>query len=189
MDYFESTIKTLFEREGYWVRQSFKVNLTKEEKRSIGKHSIPRPEIDILAYKPNENIVFAIEAKSFLDSPGVRVSELSVEHSIPEGRYKLFTCDNYRTIVINRLKQDLINNGMGHSNLNIVLGLAAGNVYQSKTEEIRTIFKSRGWLFWSPEDIQRKVFSLAQESYENDPAVITAKILTRNNDRMTINKK
>ncbi len=33
MDYFEGLIKTLLEQEGYWVRQSFKVNVTKQEKR------------------------------------------------------------------------------------------------------------------------------------------------------------
>ena len=75
MDYFENVIKTLLEGEGYWVRQSFKVNLTKEEKREVGKYSIPRPEIDLLAYKPNENRLLAFEAKSFLDSPGVRLSQ------------------------------------------------------------------------------------------------------------------
>jgi hypothetical protein len=29
MDHFEGIIKTLLEHEGYWVRQSFKVNVTK----------------------------------------------------------------------------------------------------------------------------------------------------------------
>ena len=42
MDYFESIVKTLLENEGYWTRQSYKVNVTKEEKRQIGKHTIPR---------------------------------------------------------------------------------------------------------------------------------------------------
>lgn len=73
MDYFESIIKTLLESESYWVRQSFKVNLTKEEKRNVGKHTIPRPEIDLLAYKSNQNKVLAIEVKSFLDSSGVKI--------------------------------------------------------------------------------------------------------------------
>ncbi len=84
MDHFESIIKTLLENDGFWVRQSFKVNLTKEEKRDIGKHTIPRPEIDLLAYKPNENIVLAIEAKSYLDSTGVKVSSLIEQHEAPE---------------------------------------------------------------------------------------------------------
>ncbi|WP_457749961.1 hypothetical protein [Sulfurimonas sp.] len=108
MDYFEAIIKTLLEHEGHWVRQSFKVNLTKQEKRDIGKHSIPRPEIDLLAYNVSTNSITVLEAKSYLDSPGVRYSELCESYEIPEGRYKLFTCENYRNIVFSRLKKDLI---------------------------------------------------------------------------------
>lgn len=179
MDYFESVIKTLLEGEGYWVRQSFKVNLTREEKRQVGKHSIPRPEIDLLAYKPSENRLLAFEAKSFLDSPGVRLSCLSENHEIPEGKYKLFTCENYRSIVFQRLRQDLIDCGMGDRTTEIVLGLAAGKVYQSKNAEIQELFSRNGWLFWSPEDIRNKVIALAKRGYENEPAIITAKILMR----------
>lgn len=179
MDYFEGLIKTLLEHEGYWVRQSFKVNLTKQEKREIGKHSIPRPEIDILAFKPNANCVIAFEAKSYLDSPGVKLAEIDNSYDIPEGRYKLFTCENYRNIVFSRLKQDLIDLGMGTKETKITLGLAAGNVYQSKSDEIRTLFKTEGWEFLSPEDIRQKVTDLAAKGYENEPSIITAKILMR----------
>ena len=83
MDYFENIIKTLLEHDGYWVRQSFKVNLTKQEKRDIGKYSMPRPEIDILAFRPEKNQIIAFEAKSFLDSPGVKVSDLCYKTEIP----------------------------------------------------------------------------------------------------------
>ena len=179
MDYFESIIKTLLEHEGYWVRQSFKVNLTKEEKREIGKHSIPRPEIDILAFRPEGNHVIAFEAKSYFDSPGVKITDLQVEYDIPEGRYKLFTCDNYRNIVFSRLKKDLIEIGMATNEIKITLGLAAGNVYQSKSSDIRSFFETQGRVFWSPEDIRDKVTSLAEKGYENEPSIITAKILMR----------
>lgn len=50
MDYFESICKTLLEDEGYWVRQSYKVELSKEQKRKLGKPSLPRPEIDLIAF-------------------------------------------------------------------------------------------------------------------------------------------
>lgn len=179
MDYFEAIIKTLLEHEGFWIRQSFKVNLTKQEKRDIGKHSIPRPEIDILAFKPEENKIIAFEAKSYLDSPGVKLSELQESYEIPEGRYKLFTCNNYRNIVFSRMKQDLINLGMGTLETKITLGLAAGNVYQSKSEEIRSLFDTNGWSFMSPENIRQKVTDLAAKGYENEPSIITAKILMR----------
>ena len=66
MDHFEGIIKTLLEQEGYWVRQSFKINLTKQEKRDTGKPSMPRPEIDLLAFKQSRNEILAIEVKSFL---------------------------------------------------------------------------------------------------------------------------
>ncbi len=181
MDHFESIIKTLLEVEGYWVKQSFKVNLTKEEKRMIGKPSIPRPEIDLLAFKPITEEVLAIEAKSYLDSYGIGYKQLIEEFDIPTGRYKLFTCSNYREIIFSRLKKDLLNAGLIEESDIIRLGLVAGNVYQNRSEEIRKILTSKGWFFWSPEDVRDKVNALASKGYENDPAIITAKILLRNN--------
>ena len=179
MDHFEGIIKTLLEHEGYWVRQSFKVNLTKQEKRDIGKSSIPRQEIDLLAFKKSENTIFALEAKSYFDSPGVRVGDLERSHEIPEGRYKLFTCQNYRTIVFKRLAQDLEDEGMADAGMTITLGLIAGNIYQSRSDQLRSLFEKRGWFFWSPEDVRDKVNALACKRYENEPAIITAKILMR----------
>jgi hypothetical protein len=179
MDYFESIIATLLEAEGYWVRRSFKVNVTKEEKREIGKPSIPRPEIDLLALHFVKNEVLALEAKSFLDSPGVKFEQLIEEHEVPEGRYKLFTSEPYREIVLSRLRKDLIATGMANSDTTISLGLAAGKVYQGNIEPIRQFMDNMEWLFWSPEDIKQKVMSLAERGYENDPAIITAKILMR----------
>jgi len=179
VDYFEAIIKTLLEQEGYWVRQSFKVNLTQQEKRNIGKPSIPRPEIDLLAFKPKENRIIAIEAKSFLDSPGVRLSELQECFEVPQGRYKLFTCDNYRKVVFSRLKQNLIELGMATPKTEMTLGLAAGKVYQSKSEEIERLLRARGWMFLSPEEIREKVLNMAARGYENDPSIITTKILMR----------
>lgn len=179
MEYFESIVSTLLEAEGYWVRQSFKVDLSKEEKRRIGKHSIPRPEIDVLAFKFAKNEVLTLEAKSYLDSPGVKLTDLQEVHDVPEGRYKLFTSERYRSIVMNRLLQDLIEDGMANSRTRVTLGLIAGNVYRNQAAEVRSFMEARRWFFWSPEDIKKKVTGLAERGYENDPAIITAKILKR----------
>ncbi|WP_292996207.1 hypothetical protein [Nitrosomonas sp.] len=181
MDHFENIISTLLEAEGYWVRRSFKVNLTKEEKRRIGKHSIPRPEIDLLAFKFPTNEVLALEAKSFLDSSGVNLEQLQEKHEVPKGRYKLFTSENYRSIVLSRLLSDLVACGMAYANTKITLGLAAGKIYQNRSDSIRALMLDNNWFFWSPEDIKQKVTDLAKRGYENDPAIITAKILMRQN--------
>ena len=69
--------------------------------------------------------------------------------------------------------------GMAASSTRLVLGLAAGNVYQGRSAEIAELFAERGWLFWSPEDIRRRLVELAGSAYENDPAIITSKLLLR----------
>jgi hypothetical protein len=179
MDHFENIVATLLEADGYWVRQSFKVNLTKDEKVRIQKHSIPRPEIDLLALKLDRNEIIAFEAKSFLDSPGVDLTELKESHEQPTGRYKLFTCEPYRTIVLNRLLADLVALGMATPKTQIRLGLAAGKIRSGQSDALEAFMRERRWEFWSPELVKQKVEALVRRGYENDPAIITAKILMR----------
>ena len=179
MDYFEGLIRTLMERENFWTRQSHKVNLTKEEKRAIGKPSIPRPEIDLLLFDKVCNEVIALEAKSYLDSPGVSLDELKESHEIPAGRYKLFPCQNYREIVFSRLKQDLLTSRLADETTSIRLGLAAGNVHKKQEDKVRQLCDSRNWFFLGPSQIKKRVVAFAGEPYENDPFVISAKIALR----------
>ena len=49
MDAFEQLVCQILSIKGFWVRPSFKVELTKEEKLAIGRHSVPRWELDIVA--------------------------------------------------------------------------------------------------------------------------------------------
>ncbi|MGC1388874.1 MAG: hypothetical protein WA807_12760 [Steroidobacteraceae bacterium] len=154
-------------------------DITLEEKRQIGKHSMPRPEIDLLALDFAKNEVLVVEAKSFLDSPGVRLDELAEEHDIPDGRYKLFTSTRYRTIVFNRLHLQFCEHGMTDANNKLSLVLAAGNVYKDQTAAIQELFLTRDFVLWCPSAIKDKGTALAERGYENDPAIITAKILLR----------
>jgi hypothetical protein len=180
MDHFETIVCDLLEATGYWVRRSFKVEMTKEEKRRVGRHSMPRPEIDILAYRRASEELLVLEAKSFLDSPGVSLDQLRESHEKPQGRYKLFTCENYRDVVFERLRLQLLAYGMITSKTRLRPGLAAGKVYRRESAELRTFMDSNGWYFLSPEDIRTQVMRFSDMGYENNPAVITAKILLRN---------
>ena len=74
MQGFEALIAEILEAEGYWVRRGHKVGLTKEDKQEIGRPSSPRWEIDVLGYRAPENLVLAVECKSYLDSPGVNLA-------------------------------------------------------------------------------------------------------------------
>ena len=74
MDAFEQLVSEILWMEGYWVRTSVKVELTKEEKRLIGLPSSPRWELDIVAYNGRDNLLRVVECKSYLDSVGVRAA-------------------------------------------------------------------------------------------------------------------
>ena len=74
MDAFESVIAGILQRQGFWTLTNFKVELTKAEKRKIGRPSSPRWELDVVAYSGRDNELRIVECKSFLDSPGVQCS-------------------------------------------------------------------------------------------------------------------
>ena len=67
MDAFEQVVSEILWTEGYWVRTSVKVSLTKEEKRQIGRPSSPRWELDVVAYRGRDNILRVVECKNYLD--------------------------------------------------------------------------------------------------------------------------
>ena len=67
MDAFEEIVKLLLETQGYWVRQDVKVNITKDDKKSLSNASMPRPEIDLAAFNPARNELMLVEVKSYLD--------------------------------------------------------------------------------------------------------------------------
>lgn len=179
MDYFENLVKTLLEDEYLWVAQSIKVDLTKAEKRRLQKPSIPRPEIDLLVYDTANKSLIAIEVKSFFDSPGVDFRQIQKDHGITEGGYKLFTSKNYREIVFSRLKTQLVEQGLVSPETTISLGLVAGKVQKAHHAGMEEYFKERGWFYWPPAEVKRRVKLLSEKAYDNNPYVITAKAMLR----------
>jgi hypothetical protein len=179
MDYFEQIIAKLIEKEGKWVKQNVKINLSVAEKKLTGKPSIPRPEIDIVAYNILRNELEIWEVKSFLDSQGVKFDDISQEHKIMEGRYKILTVPEYRKIVTKRLITDWITNGLLKEEPNIIYGLAAGKIYSNDEQNIKKYFSDKGWLLKTPRDIFNGIKCLETEPYENDPFIIASKIIFR----------
>ncbi len=179
MDYFESLCKTLLEDDGYWVRQSYKIDLSKEQKKQLGKPSLPRPEIDLLAFNHRKNELLFIEVKSFLDSHGVRLQDLKEEHKFPEGKYKVVTCQMYRTIIESQLKHQLTEEGLVSPKTKTRFGLIFGKVRPVDDQGIQSFCHEKDWFYWSPDEVRARVTNLAQKGYENEPSVITAKILLR----------
>lgn len=177
MNAFESLIAMLLKRDGYWTATSVKVELTKAEKRRIGKPTTPRWEIDVIAYRGSTNELLAVECKSFLDSPGVTFHNGKFE---PERRYKLFTETTTRRVVLARLKKQLVASGACGPNPTVTLGLAAGNIAK-KTDRValRRHFDRKKWKLLDERWIYEQLEHAASGGYEDDVAHLVSKLIFR----------
>jgi hypothetical protein len=180
MDAFESLVAGLMrQQQGFWTQLNYKVNVTKEEKKEIGKPSMPRPELDILAYKPKGNVLRWIECKSYLDSYGVPVEVFTDPNHSAALRYKVFTDDKYCNVVTRRLVEQTVTEGLVLPNPKVEYCLVAGHVKSNRDEELASVFSERGWFFYGPKWLRDQLCKLADLSYENDLAVMVAKLFER----------
>lgn len=184
MDAFESVIAMLLRNgaddgaEKYWTITGFKINLTKEEKRAIGRATTPRWEIDVVAYNAEKNEVLAVECKSFLNSGGVMFCNGNFK---APRRYKLFTEEKVRKTVLDALEKQLVKSGLCRKNPNVRLCLAVGK-FGGKCDRLGLEEFLRcnvnGYLL--DEDwIGNRIRALPESRYENEVAHVAVKLYQR----------
>lgn len=179
MDAFENVIATLLEKNGFWIRTSVKVHLSQKERRTIGRPTNPRWELDLVAYNASKHEVWVVECKSYLDSPGVSFADLFLKGK-QATRYKLFTEKTLQKVALSRLKTELVRNGFCTPNPKIILGLAAGHIRSKPDlEKIKISFAKNKLKLLDPEWIKTQLKTVASESYENSVAAIVSKLLLR----------
>lgn len=177
MDAFEQVVKSVLNHRGYWIIQGFKVNLTKAEKVLVGRASSPRWEIDLLAYNALRNELVALECKSYLDSPGVRFDEV-FNAKEKANRYKLFNEEVLRNTVLDRLRIDCLEVGLINKETKIRLGLVAGKVVSSDSDDqLRDHFDKMGWVYIPPSEIRTMLKSLGDHGYHDNIAMVVVKLL------------
>ena len=177
MDAFQAVVAQIFSELGYWTEIDFKVELTKEEKRAIGRPSAPRWELDVIAYKPRLNELIVIECKSYLDSHGVAAADLVPDGKYAE-RYKLFTDSRIWPVVRSRLIEQLYSQDRVAMDPIVRLCLAAGKVYGSE-EDVKRRLAALEADFYGPSWLKARLEEFASRGYANEIAVVVAKILTR----------
>ncbi len=178
MDAFESVIAGILQRQGFWTLTSFKVELTKAEKRKIGRPSSPRWELDVVAYRGRDNELRIVECKSFLDSPGVRCSAFDGTNEASANRYKLFCDSTLRRVVLRRLERQLVTAGFCPDNPTVKLCLAAGKINGDEAW-LQQHFERQGWILMGPAAIREKLGALRDTGYENSVAAVVTKLLLR----------
>jgi hypothetical protein len=177
MDAFEQLAAELLFANGWWVQTSVKVELTKEEKKMVGRHSSPRWELDVVAYKGATNEILVIECKSFLDSRGVQWCELQDGHS--STRYKLFREPVLREIVLGRLVAQMTLEGRCAPNPKLRLGMMAGKIKAGDEELLPQHFATNGWVFFGPTWLREQLNATAERGYSNQVSAVVAKLLLR----------
>jgi hypothetical protein len=175
VDAFEQIVAELFWSEGYWVRTSVNVNLTKQENAEAGKPTMPRPEIDLVAYSGQLNQMLALECKSYLNSTGVTYDEVC--GSKDSRTYKLFRDKNYRDITLRRLLLQSVEQGLCSAGATVQLGMVAGRVKKGQLHFLTQLFEENGWFFRGPEWLRDKTRLLASTPYENHVANVAAKLI------------
>ena len=178
MDAFETVVSALLEGKGFWTRRGVKVEVTKEDKRQIGRPSSPRWELEIVAYRGRTNELWIVECKSFLDSLGVRRGAFDGTDPEAAKRYKLFVDPTLRRVVVNRLKRQLFAQGFCGRAPKVTLCLAAGKIH-SDGAWLRRHFEKKGWLLLDPSSLRQELAALAGSGYQDTVTAIVTKLLLR----------
>lgn len=180
MDAFEQLVSEILWMQGYWVRTSVKVELTKEEKREIGRHSSPRWELDVVGYNARDNTLLIVECKSFIDSVGVRASAFDGSNHDHAKRYKLFNEPELRRIVFKRLALQFTQIGACCEAPTIKMALACGRIRNdSDRVAIHAHFGAMGWELWDEYWLRQHLKAMANQGYENQTSAVVAKLLLR----------
>jgi hypothetical protein len=180
MEAFEQLVSEILWMDGFWVRTSVKVDLTREEKRLIGRHSSPRWELDIVAYSGRKNLLRVVECKSFIDSVGVRASGFDGSKPEEAKRYKLFNEPELRRVVFNRLCLQLTDCGACRKAAQVRLALACGKIRnETDRKAIRAHFDAQGWELWDEPWLRERLRRMAKKGYENQVSAVVSKLLVR----------
>jgi len=179
MDAFEEIARVLLENDRFWTKYSVKVNLDKTEKKSVDKPTMPRPEIDLVAFDAVENKLYLIEVKSFLDSNGVKFEDVIQQYETPQGRYKILTSQTYQNAILKRLKEDWTKDGLINEHTTLTFGLIAGKIAKNRESQFENYFASKGWFFWGPTKLKEKLTQLSKKAYENNTITIVSKLMLK----------
>ncbi len=161
------------------MRTSVKVELTKEEKRKIGRPTTPPWELDIVAYSGRDNLLRVVECKSFLDSHGVRSTGFDGSNPEHAKIYKLFNDRALRKVVFKRLCRQLHEVGACRPNPKIEFCLACAKVRERGRVQLHAHFQKEGWKLWDEPWLREKLQQMSMRGYENQVSAVVAKLLLR----------
>lgn len=179
MNAFEDIIALYLEEEGYWVRQSVKLeNITKEDKKTLNNPTMPRPEIDIVALNVKRNELLLLQVKSFLHSQGLWFDVVASDKWANSKHYRLFNDEKFRKLISERIFEAYLNKGLINRITKINYGMAIGKIHTGDESSFNRHFAQNGWLLITPDEIRNKVKTWADKGWEDNLVFTTAKLVS-----------
>jgi hypothetical protein len=180
LEAFEQLVSEILWMQGYWVRTSVKVELTKAEKRAIRRPSSPRWELDVVAYSGRDNVLCVVECKSYLDSRGVALRAFDGGDKRFGLRFKLFGDKRLRRVVFARLCKQFTASGACRPKPTVKLCLACGRIASDADRQgLHKYFKRKGWELWDERWLRERLRAISERGYENQVSAVVAKLLLR----------
>lgn len=184
MNAFEQIVGAILCLDGYRTRHLFHVPLTKRERQGLRSPTMPRPELDLIAYKPATNELLVVEGKSYVNSRGVLAAEFRKNGHRSFKRYKLFNNRKLWSTVRAALTRCLRKRGASRPRPVIKHCLAAGHIASAADRQrLHGLFGKRGWRLIDDVEIARKLSAASRTAYADDVAVLAAKILVPTSQR------
>jgi hypothetical protein len=150
----------------------------RRSKLELGKPSLPRPQLDVVAFKPSTNEILVVECKSYLDSYGVRFEHFHGQDDAEKDVYKMFNRRRLREVVIATLIEQLRSEGLiSSAKPTVRLVLVAGNIYAGSESKLRRLFADNGWSLVTPQEVADGLRAFADRGYENDLITLVTKLL------------
>ena len=120
-----------------------------------------------------------MECKSYLDSGGVHAAHFEPGAKLAS-RYKLFHDATLRGTVLDRLRHQLVATGLCPADVRVRLGLIHAHATEHNLGLLKTIFADNDWLLLGADWLRERLQRLAHGGYENNAAIIVAKLLLNN---------
>lgn len=175
---FEDLVDRLLRRQGYWTSHSVKVTLTADDKHSLGKPSLPRPELDLIAYRPASNVLALIECKSYLDSTGVTIAAFNGTNLKFAERFRLFTDKRFRVLITDRVLEQLAATGsIPLETPSVEYWLVAGRIAPHSFDPLTSLFEQQpGWVLKDRTWIAECLQAMGGDAYEDDIVTMAMKL-------------
>lgn len=156
MDSFEQIVSYFLEADGYWTRIGVRINVSRKEKAKLGKRTIPRPELDVVAFKPATNELLVVECKGYLDSCGVSLKSFLGDHSLSKNRFKIFNDSKLRRLVRTKLVRQFKADGLLRESPKLIFALAAGKINSEEQSKLEKHFSRKKWRLFTPQSASEK---------------------------------